>query len=81
VARGSHAIHRRMAEAPFRILALHQPGWGFVEGGADRWTDWANARRSTWPSPGTRIVLRTSSPASEKNNYPSWSWDRINWQR
>lgn len=33
---------KRMADAPFRILAMHQPFWGYVNGENDRWTDWAN---------------------------------------
>ncbi|MCZ2156278.1 MAG: metallophosphoesterase [Bryobacterales bacterium] len=33
---------KRMAEAPFRVLMLHQPHWGYVGSEAQRWTDWAN---------------------------------------
>lgn len=33
---------KRHAEAPFRIVVLHQPGWGWVDGENDRWTDFAN---------------------------------------
>ncbi|MCC6857854.1 MAG: metallophosphoesterase family protein [Bryobacterales bacterium] len=33
---------RRMAEAPFRVLLMHNPGWGWVDQQNGRWTEAAN---------------------------------------
>jgi predicted phosphodiesterase len=31
----------RVAEAPFRVIAMHQPQWGWLAEGSDRWVDLA----------------------------------------
>lgn len=33
---------RRIAEAPFRILLMHAPNWGWVDGEGEKWTALAN---------------------------------------
>jgi predicted phosphodiesterase len=32
----------RVAEAPFRVIVMHQPRWGWLADGADEWIDTAN---------------------------------------
>lgn len=34
--------NRRMADAPFRVIVMHQPQWGWLAEGADRWTKLAS---------------------------------------
>jgi predicted phosphodiesterase len=62
--------HRRVADAPFRIVAMHQPAWGFVGGGTDRWTDWANRSRIDLVIAGHRHRFAHIKPGEGKNNYP-----------
>ena len=33
---------QRIKEAPFRIILIHAPNWGWVDGESDKWTDLAN---------------------------------------
>jgi acid phosphatase type 7 len=61
---------RRMAEAPFRIAAMHQPAWGFVEGGGERWTDWANRSKIDLAIAGHTHRFAHIQPGQRKNNYP-----------
>ena len=34
--------NQRIKEAPFRIILMHAPNWGWVDGQNDKWTDLAN---------------------------------------
>lgn len=61
---------RRMAEAPFRIVAMHQPSWGFVNGENDRWTDWANRSKIDLVIAGHMHRFAHIKPGERKNNYP-----------
>ena len=36
---------QRIKEAPFRIILIHAPHWGWVDGESDKWTDLANRAR------------------------------------
>lgn len=36
---------QRIKEAPFRIILIHAPNWGWVDGESDKWTDLANRAR------------------------------------
>jgi hypothetical protein len=36
------ATNPRVKEAPFRIVAMHQPGWGWLENGNTEWIEVAN---------------------------------------
>ena len=33
---------QRIKEAPFRVILIHAPNWGWVDGESDKWTDLAN---------------------------------------
>jgi predicted phosphodiesterase len=61
---------RRMAEAPFRIAAMHQPMWGAVEGGPERWTDWANRSKIDLVIAGHTHRFAHIQPGQRGNNYP-----------
>ncbi|MDH5197349.1 MAG: metallophosphoesterase [Gemmatimonadota bacterium] len=38
-----HVETARVAEAPFRVILMHQPQWGWLADGSDAWTGTANA--------------------------------------
>lgn len=40
--RGHVAANRRVSEAPFRIILMHQPGWGWLADGPDAWVETAS---------------------------------------
>ena len=61
---------KRMVEAPFRIAAMHQPMWGAVEGGAERWTDWANRSKIDLVIAGHTHRFVHIQPGQRGNNYP-----------
>ncbi len=57
-------IDERFSEAPFRIILMHAPRWGWVDGDNDRWTGLANRtgidlvlaghnHRYSWSPPGS----------------------------
>ena len=62
--------NQRMADAPFRIVAMHQPAWGYVEGGGDRWIDWANRSKVDLVIAGHTHRFAHIKPGERKNNYP-----------
>jgi predicted phosphodiesterase len=35
----------RVAQAPFRVIAMHQPRWGWLANGNEEWVALANAAR------------------------------------
>jgi predicted phosphodiesterase len=56
--------NKRIKEAPFRIILMHAPNWGWVDGQSEKWTDLANSagvdlviaghrHRYSWTPPGT----------------------------
>ncbi len=61
---------KRMTEAPFRIVAMHQPWWGYVEGGTQRWTDWANQSKVDLVIAGHTHRFAHINPGTRNNNYP-----------
>ncbi len=61
---------KRMAEAPFRIVAMHQPMWGAVQGGNERWTDWANRSKVDLVIAGHTHRFAHIQPGQRGNNYP-----------
>ena len=61
---------KRMADAPFRIAAMHQPMWGAVEGGPERWTDWANRSKIDLVIAGHTHRFAHIQPGQRGNNYP-----------
>jgi predicted phosphodiesterase len=36
------ATHERVAEAPFRVIVMHDPSWGWLADGPDAWLETAN---------------------------------------
>src|SRR5205085_578793 len=68
---GEHSrTNPRMAGAAFRIVALHQPAWGYVEGDRDRWTDWANRSKIDLVIAGHTHRFSYIKPGERKNEYP-----------
>ncbi len=61
---------QRVAEAPFRIVAMHQPMWGSVEDGNQRWTDWANRSKVDLVIAGHTHRYAHIQPGQRGNNYP-----------
>jgi predicted phosphodiesterase len=61
---------KRMEEAPFRVVAMHQPMWGNVEGGNQRWTDWANRSKVDLVIAGHTHRYAHIQPGQRGNNYP-----------
>ncbi len=61
---------KRMAEAPFRIVAMHQPMWGAVQGGPERWTEWANRSKIDLVIAGHTHRFAHIKPGERGNNYP-----------
>jgi predicted phosphodiesterase len=61
---------KRMAAAAFRIVALHQPMWGYVEGDRERWTDWANRSKIDLVIAGHTHRFAHIKPGERKNDYP-----------
>jgi predicted phosphodiesterase len=62
--------NKRMADASFRIVALHQPAWGYVEGDRERWTDWANRSKIDLVIAGHTHRFAHIKPGERKNDYP-----------
>ena len=61
---------KRMVDAPFRIVAMHQPMWGAVQGGPERWTDWANRSKIDLVIAGHTHRFAHIKPGERGNNYP-----------
>jgi predicted phosphodiesterase len=61
--------NKRMADAPFRIVLMHQPGWGYVDGGAQPWTDWANRSKIDLVLSGHTHRFAHIQPGQRGNNY------------
>ncbi len=60
---------KRMADAPFRIVLMHQPGWGYIEGGSQPWTDWANRSGIDLVLSGHTHRFAHIQPGQRGNNY------------
>jgi predicted phosphodiesterase len=63
------ATDKRAAEAPFRVLILHQPNWGWTDGRGDQWTELANQGRVDLVVGGHFHRLRTAAPGSQGNDF------------
>jgi predicted phosphodiesterase len=61
---------KRMAEAPFRIVTMHQPMWGAVQGGNQPWIDWANRAKIDLVIAGHIHRFAHIQPGQRGNNYP-----------
>jgi predicted phosphodiesterase len=58
---------RRAAEAPFRIVLLHQPNWGWTDGRNALWTELANKAKVDLVIGGHYHRLRVIEPGAEGN--------------
>lgn len=63
------ATNKRAAEAPFRVVILHQPNWGWTDGQGDLWTKLANEARVDLVLGGHFHRLRTAEPGSQGNDF------------
>lgn len=60
---------KRAAEAPFRIVILHQPNWGWTRDGADKWTALANKGRVDLVLGGHFHRLTKVLPGTQGNDF------------
>jgi predicted phosphodiesterase len=61
---------KRAAEAPFRIVLLHQPNWGWTDGQGDRWTELANKAKVDLVLGGHYHRLRVAKAGDAGNAFP-----------
>jgi len=64
------ATDKRAAEAPFRVILLHQPNWGWVRGRGAEWTALANKGKIDLVIGGHFHRLMTIKPGTEGNDFP-----------
>lgn len=60
----------RAAEAPFRVILLHQPNWGWVRDRGPEWTALANGGRIDLVIGGHFHRLGLIKPGTENNDFP-----------
>jgi predicted phosphodiesterase len=60
---------RRLAEAPFRVVVMHQPHWGWVDGQNDKWTALANKAGVDLVIAGHTHRFAYVKPGERGNNY------------
>lgn len=63
------AENKRIKEAPFRIILMHAPNWGWVDGQSDKWTDLANRAGVDLVIAGHRHRYSWSPPGADGRNY------------
>ena len=63
------ATDPRAAEAPFRVILLHQPDWGWTDGRGDEWTALANKGKIDLVLGGHFHRLRTVKPGTQGNEF------------
>jgi predicted phosphodiesterase len=63
------ATDERAAEAPFRVVILHQPDWGWADGQGDLWTTLANKGRVDLVIGGHFHRLRTAALGTQGNDF------------
>lgn len=61
--------NRRIEEAPFRIILMHAPNWGWVDGDRAKWTDLANRAGVDLVISGHRHRFSWSPPGTEGRDY------------
>jgi calcineurin-like phosphoesterase family protein len=59
----------RVTEAPFRIVVMHAPDWGWVNEKNDRWTELANRARVDLVLAGHRHRFHRVEPGEAGNDY------------
>ncbi|MBE0713733.1 MAG: metallophosphoesterase, partial [Candidatus Aminicenantes bacterium] len=62
---------KRAAEAPFRIILLHQPNWGWTRERGDQWTALANKGKVDLVLGGHYHRMRTVKPGAQGNDFTS----------
>ena len=63
----------RVAEAPFRVILMHQPEWGWLADGPDAWIRTANAAGIDLVIAGHRASLRVCATRSGVRRTICWS--------
>ena len=63
------ATDKWAAEAPFRVVLLHQPDWGWTGGRNDAWTALANTGKVDLVLGGHYHRTRTYAPGAEGNDF------------
>ena len=56
---------KRLAAAPFRVIVMHQPQWGWLQDGPDAWIDAANDARVDLVIAGHRHRFSYTPPGGE----------------
>jgi predicted phosphodiesterase len=59
----------RITTAPFRIMVMHQPQWGWVDGQNAKWTEMANRAGVDLVIAGHRHRFSHVKPGEQGNNY------------
>jgi acid phosphatase type 7 len=60
---------KRMEDAPFRVVVMHQPGWGWVNGENAKWTTLANDAKIDLVIAGHNHRFSRIRPGQKGNNY------------
>jgi predicted phosphodiesterase len=60
----------RMAAAPFRVITMHQPKWGWVNGEYQKWTELANREKIDLVIAGHNHRFLHIPPGQDGNNFP-----------
>lgn len=60
---------QRIKEAPFRIILMHAPNWGWVDGKSDKWTDLANRAGVDLVISGHRHRYSWNPAGTDERNY------------
>ena len=60
---------KRAAEAPFRVILLHQPNWGWTRERGDQWTELANKGKVDLVLGGHYHRMRSVEPGSQGNDF------------
>ncbi|HDT13812.1 MAG TPA: metallophosphoesterase family protein, partial [Candidatus Aminicenantes bacterium] len=63
------ATDKRAAEAPFRVILLHQPDWGWTRDRGDEWTALANKANVDLVLGGHFHRLRAIEPGTQGNDF------------
>jgi predicted phosphodiesterase len=61
---------KRMSEAPFRVIVMHQPQWGWVDGKNDKWTKLANQEHVDLVIAGHLHKFVHIQPGQGDNHFP-----------
>jgi len=62
------ASSARVAEAPFRVILMHDPGWGWLADGSDAWIETATAARVDLVITGHRHRFSYTPPGPDVNH-------------